>query len=105
MKNKKPLASFAPHEIQRFIYPITLAFVSIIAVVMIEHLVNDTVLPRELWVAQCLFIRNRIGVIYLCFTSEHEGSVSYLDPAWLHRDSHCFGTLVFLSDHVLDFDC
>ena len=42
MRNKKPIASFAPHEIQRFVLPITLAFVCIIAGVIIEHLVNDS---------------------------------------------------------------
>ncbi len=41
MKNKRPIASFAPHEIQRFILPITLSFICIISIVMIEHLVND----------------------------------------------------------------
>jgi len=41
MRNKKPIASFAPHEIERFILPITLAFVCIIAGVIIEHLVKD----------------------------------------------------------------
>jgi diguanylate cyclase (GGDEF)-like protein len=41
MRAKKPVASFAPHEIQRFILPITLAFVCVIAGVIIEHMLND----------------------------------------------------------------
>src|SRR6266508_4167625 len=42
MKNRKSIATFAPHELQRFIVPITLAFVCIIAGVIIAHLVNDS---------------------------------------------------------------
>lgn len=42
MRQKKPIGSFAPHEIQRFILPITLAFICIIAWVIIEHLVIDS---------------------------------------------------------------
>jgi len=42
MKNKKPLASFAPHEIQFFILPITLSFICILTGVILEHLVNDS---------------------------------------------------------------
>jgi len=41
MKNKRPIVSFAPHDIQHFILPITLSFICIIATVMIEHLVTD----------------------------------------------------------------
>lgn len=41
MRAKKPVASFAPHEIQRFILPITLAFVCVIAWVIINHMLND----------------------------------------------------------------
>ncbi len=43
MKQKKTVGSFAPHEIRRFILPITLAFICIIAWVILEHLVNDPV--------------------------------------------------------------
>ena len=41
MKNKKPITSFAPHEIQRFVLPVTLTFVCIMAGVIIAHLVTD----------------------------------------------------------------
>jgi diguanylate cyclase (GGDEF)-like protein len=41
MKNKRPIASFAPHEIQRFILPITVSFICILAIVIIEQLIND----------------------------------------------------------------
>lgn len=41
MKYKKPVASFAPHEIQRFILPITLLFVLILTGVTLYQLVNQ----------------------------------------------------------------
>lgn len=41
MKNKRPLASFAPYEIQRFIYPITLSFICTITAVIVADLIND----------------------------------------------------------------
>ena len=44
MRNRKLIASFAPHEIQRFILPITLSFICVIASVIIEHLVTDPVI-------------------------------------------------------------
>ncbi len=59
MKNKKTLASFAPHEIQRFIYPITLAASGVIAAVMIEHLVNDSAINVS------LLIYGSIAILYL----------------------------------------
>lgn len=42
MKNKKTIATFAPHEIQRFVLPTSLAMVCLIAFVVIEHLISDT---------------------------------------------------------------
>lgn len=43
MRQRKPIGSFAPHEIQRFLLPITLAFICIIAWAIIEHFINDAV--------------------------------------------------------------
>ena len=56
MKSRKRIASFAPHEIQRFILPITLSFVCIIAGVLIDHLVNDSFLDITLLVYGILAI-------------------------------------------------
>src|SRR5215203_4084973 len=44
MRSKKALAIFAPHEIQRFILPMTLAFVCLTAWVIVEHLLNSPAL-------------------------------------------------------------
>lgn len=41
MKFKKPRTSFAPHEIQRFILPVTVAFICVIAGVLLEHILTD----------------------------------------------------------------
>jgi diguanylate cyclase (GGDEF)-like protein len=42
MKSRKSIATFAPHEIQRFVLPTTLAIVCLIVYVVVEHLVVDT---------------------------------------------------------------
>src|SRR5215212_3923274 len=44
MKSRKTLAVFAPHESQRFILPMTLVFVCVMAGVIIEHLLDSPVL-------------------------------------------------------------
>lgn len=41
MRSKRSTPTFAPHEIQRFLLPITLTFVCLLAGILIEHLVND----------------------------------------------------------------
>jgi diguanylate cyclase (GGDEF)-like protein len=41
MKNRKSIVTFAPHEIQRFVLPATLAMVCLILFVVVEHLVFD----------------------------------------------------------------
>lgn len=38
MKSKKPIESFAPHEVRRFILPITLASIGIIAGIILENI-------------------------------------------------------------------
>lgn len=104
MKVKRPTASFAPHEIRRFILPITLSVVLIISGVIIEHLVND----REINTGLILFgslailfilINNRL---IIRITSHHEtyglinallsgiglGLFAYLVPVELREVSH-----------------
>ncbi len=41
MKSKKPLGSFTPHEIRRFILPITLMTIAILTGLIIDSLLND----------------------------------------------------------------
>jgi diguanylate cyclase (GGDEF)-like protein len=40
MKSRKPTGSFAPHEVQRFIFPITLSTVVLLTGLIVEHLLN-----------------------------------------------------------------
>ena len=42
MKSRKPIASFAPHEVQRFIFPITLSTVVLVSGLMLEDLLNGS---------------------------------------------------------------
>src|SRR6266536_4654658 len=113
MKNKKPLASFAPHEIQRFIYPITLAFVSIIAVVMIEHLVNDTVINIPLLIYGGMTIiyslinnslvirttnyRESYGLLNAFLSGIGLGLYIYVSPANMREASHILILLGFIA--------
>jgi diguanylate cyclase (GGDEF)-like protein len=48
MRVKKPRTTFAPHEIQRFIFPVTLAFICIMAGVLLEHLLTTDRLDARL---------------------------------------------------------
>jgi diguanylate cyclase (GGDEF)-like protein len=48
MKIKKPSASFAPHEVRRFILPITVASIWIVAGLMIENLLNSSSIDYSL---------------------------------------------------------
>ena len=41
MRNRKPIATFAPHEMQQFVLPTSLAMVCLIAFVVVEHLIFD----------------------------------------------------------------
>ena len=58
MKSKRTLAVFAPHESQRFILPMTLVFVCLMAVVIIDHLLNS---PR---VDLFLVIYGSLSIVY-----------------------------------------
>ncbi len=89
MKNKKPLASFAPHEIQRFIYPITLSFVCIIAGIIIEHLVNDSIVSNP------LLIYGSITIIYSLINNNL--IVRTLAPDTMRESAHILILLGFIA--------
>lgn len=59
MKNKRPLASFAPYEIQRFVLPISLSSVGVIACILVEHLISDTS------VSLALLLYGTLAILYL----------------------------------------
>ena len=48
MKSRKPASSFAPHELQRFILPITISSIIIIAILITEDLLNGRPLHLNL---------------------------------------------------------
>lgn len=41
MRVKKPKTMFAPHEIQRFIFPVTIAFICLITGLLLEHILKN----------------------------------------------------------------
>ena len=42
MKSKRPTTSFAPHEIRRFILPLTLATILILILVIVDNFLNES---------------------------------------------------------------
>jgi diguanylate cyclase (GGDEF)-like protein len=48
MKSRKPVGSFAPHEVQRFILPITLTSILLMMGLILENLINEPVLNTSL---------------------------------------------------------
>jgi diguanylate cyclase (GGDEF)-like protein len=113
MKNKRPLASFAPHEIQRFIYPITLSFVCIVAGVIIEHLVNDPVINIPLLIYGSvtiiyslinnnLIVRahdygERYGLVNSLLSGIGLGLYIYVSPDNIRQASHILIVLGFIA--------
>ncbi len=113
MKNKKPLASFAPHEIQRFIYPITLSFVCIIAGIIIEHLVNDSIVSNPLLIYGSITIiyslinnnlivrthnyRDRYGLVNSILSGIGLGLYVYVAPDTMRESAHILILLGFIA--------
>src|SRR5690349_9663299 len=60
MKSRKPAGSFTPHEIQRFILPITLSTVFIMAGLLAEDLVNEAPFHADLFVYGLIVIAGTI---------------------------------------------
>jgi diguanylate cyclase (GGDEF)-like protein len=99
MRNKKPIASFAPHEIERFILPITLAFVCIIAGVIIEHLARDSEVSISLLVyAGVAMLYSLINDVLIVRTNNYRETYglfnSILSGIWL-------GLFVYVSPEYL----
>jgi diguanylate cyclase (GGDEF)-like protein len=104
MKVKRPVASFAPHEIRRFILPITLAFVIIIAGVVIENLLHADEINIGLILLGCLAIlfiwinnalivritshRQTYGLINAVLSGIGLGLFAYLLPVEVREASH-----------------
>jgi len=104
MKNRRLIASFAPHEIQRFILPITISFISIIASVLIDHLLNDRVIDMTLLIYGFLAIifalvnnflilrtnnyRESYGLINAILTGVGLGLYHYIAPEHMREAAH-----------------
>jgi len=56
MKSKKPTGSFAPHEVQQFILPITLSSVVIMMGMILENLIDHPSLNAKLIIYGCIVI-------------------------------------------------
>jgi diguanylate cyclase (GGDEF)-like protein len=56
MKSRKPMGSFTPQEVQRFILPITLTSIVIMISLVLDNLINEPALDAKLIVYGCLII-------------------------------------------------
>jgi len=104
MKLKKPISSFAPHEIRRFILPITLASVCIVTYVILENILNSTltnipliiyasivmiyILVNNVLVARAFNFRETYGWFNSILTGIGLGLLSYFLPDYLDETSH-----------------
>jgi diguanylate cyclase (GGDEF)-like protein len=106
MRNKKPIASFAPHEIQRFVLPITLAFVCIIAGVIIEHLVkNSEVSISLLAYGGVAILYSSINDVLIVRTNNYRETYglfnSVLSGIWLGLFVYIFPDYLREASHIL----
>lgn len=104
MKTRKPMATFAPHEVQRFILPITLAVIFIVVAVLLEHLLMDPAISVQLLayssaVIVYTLINNRLlirtpnyrdtyGLLNAIFSGVGLGLFTYIAPENVRETSH-----------------
>ena len=104
MKPKKPISSFAPHEIRRFILPISLASICIVTCVILENILNSTsrdipliiyasiviiyTLLNNVLVARASNFRETYGWFNSILTGIGLGLLSYFLPDYLDETSH-----------------
>lgn len=104
MKGKKPTATFAPHEIQRFLVPVTLSFVCLLGGLLIEHLLTDPVVNPLLVAYGIIAIllsginhylvvstnnyREKYGLVNAILTGIELGLYLYIAPADLNEAAH-----------------
>ena len=106
MRSKKALAVFAPHESQRFILPMSLTFVCLMAAVILEHLLDSARLNHFLILYGCLSIiyvlinnslvlrtnhyRERYGFVNALIMGTILGIFTYVVSAEALEASHIF---------------
>ena len=104
MKSRRSVATFAPHEIQQFILPITLAFICIVAGVILEHLLNNievnvrlivygTVVILYSLINNALLVRThnygeQYGLFNAIFAGVGLGLFNYIAPDNVRETSH-----------------
>ena len=104
MKSRKPTGSFAPHEVQRFILPITISSIVIMAVLIVEDILNGPPLNISLIiygsvVIVCTLVNNAVlirtadfrqsyGWLNAILTGIGLGLLPYILPEHLHEVSH-----------------
>jgi GGDEF domain-containing protein len=101
MRSKKPVSSFAPHEIRRFILPVTLASICIVIYVNLENILNSTstnipliiyasiviiyTLLNNVLVARASNFRETYGRFNSILTGIGLGVLSYFLPDYLNE--------------------
>ena len=60
MKSRKPTGSFAPHEVQRFIFPITLSTIVLITGLILENVINGSAFDPGLTVFGLIVITGTV---------------------------------------------
>jgi diguanylate cyclase (GGDEF)-like protein len=104
MRSKKPISSFAPHEVRRFILPSTLASIGIVIGVILENILNSTstdipliiyasiviiyTLVNNVLVARASNFRETYGWFNSILTGIGLGLLPYFLPDYLDETSH-----------------
>ena len=104
MRSKKPISSFAPHEVRRFILPITLASICIVTGVILESILNGSSIDipliayasivtiyttvNNVLVAKATIFREMYGWLNSILTGIGLGLLTYFLPGQLDEISH-----------------
>src|ERR1041385_8746075 len=117
MKSRKPAESFAPHELQRFILPITISSVAILVFLIVDDLLNGPPLNANLIiyssvVITCTLINNSVithtanfrqsyGWLNAALTGIGLGLLPYVLPAPLKEVSHILIPLAIIAVAII----
>jgi diguanylate cyclase (GGDEF)-like protein len=80
MKSRKPAGSFAPHELQRFILPITISSILVLSILIVQSLLSDQTANINLIVyAALIIICTLINHAVLVRTADFQQSYGWLN--------------------------
>jgi len=104
MRSKKPISSVAPHEVRRFILPVTLASICILTGVILENILNSAsidipliayasivtiyILVNNVLVTRASNFRETYGGVNSILTGIGLGLLTYFLPGYLDEISH-----------------